>query len=80
MDPAHVLVWLKALLAAGFATWDDPPLGQGVVWRSIDSSAVHRAAYRLVIAVQALTAALLWWAAVLLLVALTGVVVVNLGV
>jgi hypothetical protein len=44
---------------------DDPPLGQGVVWRSIDSTAVHRAAYRLVIAVQA-TAALLRRGAVLL--------------
>ena len=44
----------------------DPPLGSGVVWRAIDSPAVHRAAYVLVIVVQAVGAVLLWWAALLL--------------
>ncbi|GAA0898376.1 DUF2165 family protein [Pseudonocardia zijingensis] len=44
----------------------DPPLGGGVLWRAIDSPAVHRVAYGLVVAVQAIGAVLLWWGAVLL--------------
>lgn len=44
----------------------DPPLGRGVLWRAVDSAAVHRLAYRSVIAAQAAGALLLWGAAVLL--------------
>jgi predicted small integral membrane protein len=44
----------------------EPPLGGGVLWRAIDSPAVHRMAYSLVVAVQAIGAILLWWGAGLL--------------
>jgi predicted small integral membrane protein len=44
---------------------DDPPWGQGVLWRAVDSPAVHKIAYRLVIAAQALTSVVLWWATVM---------------
>ncbi|WP_028932355.1 DUF2165 family protein [Pseudonocardia spinosispora] len=64
---------------------EDPPLGQGVLWRAIESPAVHRVAYLLVIAVQAVTALVLWYAVILLVSALftggTGIAlaVANLG-
>lgn len=45
---------------------DDPQVGNGVTWRAIDSPLVHRAAYVAVIIVQAVAAATLGWAAVLL--------------
>jgi len=59
----------------------DPPLGSGVLWRAIDSPAVHRLAYVLVIAVQAVGAILLWWAAGLLAWGplTAGLAVANLG-
>ncbi|MGA8113132.1 MAG: DUF2165 family protein [Actinocatenispora sp.] len=44
----------------------DRELGNGVVWRAVESQAVHRLAYYAVILIQAGAAVLLWWAAVLL--------------
>lgn len=60
---------------------EDPPLGQGVLWRAIESPAVHRIAYLLVIAVQTVAALVLWCAVILLLFAGTGtaLAVANLG-
>jgi predicted small integral membrane protein len=59
----------------------DPPLGSGVLWRAVDSPTVHRAAYLMVIAVQAVGAILLWWAAALLgWAALTGATTAGLAV
>jgi predicted small integral membrane protein len=55
----------------------DPPLGRGVLWRAVDSTSVHRFAYRSVIVAQAVGALVLWCAAVLLI-GLAAVVVVNL--
>lgn len=96
MDPSDVLVWIKAVVVAGFAGYlslfvlnnltdrgtnsgaivrmmtmrelrEDPDgLGRGVVWRAVDSPAVHRGALYAVVVVQAATAVLLWRAAVLL--------------
>jgi len=57
----------------------DPPLGSGVLWRAIDSPGVHRAAYRLVIAVQAIGALLLWGGAATLGWTTAGPTVANLG-
>lgn len=48
---------------------EDPPLGQGVLWRAIAAPTVHRIGYLLVILVQAVGAVLLWCAAVPLAVA-----------
>lgn len=45
---------------------DDPPLGRGVLWRAVVAPAAHRAAFGLVIVVQAIGAAVLWLAAALL--------------
>jgi predicted small integral membrane protein len=55
----------------------DPPLGSGVLWRAIDSPTLHRLAYRVVIAVQAVGAFLLWWGAATL--GWAGLTVANLG-
>ncbi|GAA5151264.1 hypothetical protein GCM10023321_18010 [Pseudonocardia eucalypti] len=45
---------------------DDPPLGRGVLWRAVTAPAVHRAAFALVVVVQAIGAGVLWLAAALL--------------
>ena len=96
MSQSESLLWLKALLAGGYAAYltlfvlnnvtdpvtnrgaiepmmtmrglkADPPLGQGAVWRAIDSPLIHRTAYRIVIVFQAIAAALLWRATVMLI-------------
>jgi predicted small integral membrane protein len=95
VSPSESLLWIKALLVGGYATYltlfvlnnvtdpvtnsgaiepmmtmrglkEDPLLGRGVVWRAIDSPFIHRAAYRIVIAIQAVAAVLLWRATVML--------------
>jgi predicted small integral membrane protein len=95
VNPSQSLLWIKALVAGGYALYltlfvlnnvtdpvtnsgaiepmmtmrglkEDPPLGQGVVWRAIDSPSMHKAAYRMVIVVQAVAAVLLWRGTVML--------------
>lgn len=45
---------------------EDPPLGRGALWRAVDSPLVHKAAYGIVIVIEAVAAALLWRAAIML--------------
>lgn len=92
MEPTHVLLWLKALLVGGLASYlsvfvlnnltdprtnsaavermlsmrelrADPDLGNGVLWRAIESPVLHRLAYAGVIVAQLVAACLMWWAA-----------------